>query len=698
MLLWHGAGIAGILSLMLHHRIQQLYNANFVNAGIFKPLALCVVLLFLFTVNLHAQEEPSSENLKELSLEELMNLQVTSVSKIPEKLNETASAIQVVTSQDIHRFGATSIPEALYLAGNLQVAQKASHAWGISARGFNTELANKMLVLMDGRTIYTPLYSGVFWDRQDYLLEDIDRIEVISGPGGTLWGANAVNGVINITSKSADKTQGLFAEAGGGNELQAIAGARYGGKIGSHITYRVYGKYDKHDDAVRWDSTLLPAHDNWQFGQAGFRVDARPSDNSNLTFQGDWYDSPTGQLTGTTSRTIGWNLLGRWTQTFKDSSQTILQVYYDHTHLTDPTPAAFLGPFELAPAGVFIDQLGTFDMDFQHHLGIGQLNRIVWGLGFRRTQDQNQNSPGLAFLPDHLTQNLYNIFAQDEIQLLTKLMFTIGTKLEHNDYTGYEVEPSARLQFQINESHMIWGAVSRSVRVPSRIDRDFTEPLPPALLILLRGDPNFRSERVLAHELGYRAQFSDALTGSLSLYYNHYTDLRSTTTSLPPGDPNLLDAFPLYFRNDLAGETYGAELNIAYEASPWWQLALSANRLKEHLWVVQGGYDFNQTHNETADPAWQVALRSTFSLPYGITLNPDFRWVDKLMINNASTVDVVPAYAELNFTANYPINNHFEVSVTGRNLLHAKHIEYGFPGTSQEQIERGVYGRLSVHF
>lgn len=695
-LAWHDAGIA--TAPMGHYYIQKARTGHQGKSAAAKFPGLCTCLLLLFVVDLYGQESPSPESLKELSLEELMNLQVTSVSKTPEKLNETASAIQVITGEDIHRFGATSIPEALYLAGNLQVAQKASHAWGISARGFNTELANKMLVLMDGRTIYTPLYSGVFWDRQDYLLEDIDRIEVISGPGSTLWGANAVNGVINITSKSADNTQGLFAEAGGGNELQVLAGARYGGKIGSHIAYRVYGKYDKHDDAVRWDSTLLPAHDNWQFGQAGFRVDARPNDFCNLTFQGDWYDSPTGQLAGTTSRTIGWNLLGRWTQTFRDSSQTILQMYYDHTHLSDPTAAAFLGPFELAPAGVFVDQLGTWDLDFQHHFRIGQLNRVVWGLGYRRTENENENSPGLAFLPDHLTQNLYNIFAQDEIQFLPKLKFTIGTKLEHNDYTGYEVEPSGRLQFQVNESHMIWGAVSRSVRVPSRIDRDFIEPLPPALLILLRGDPNFRSEKVLADELGYRAQFSDALTGSLSLYYNYYTDLRSTTTSLPPGDLNLLHAFPLYFKNDLEGETYGAELNIAYEVSPWWQLVLSANRLKEHLWVVQGGDDFNGTHNETADPAWQVAMRSTFSLPYGITLNPDFRWVDKLLINNAATVDVVPAYAELDLSANYPVGKHCEISATARNLLHAKHIEYGFPGTTQEQIERGICGRLSVHF
>src|SRR5882762_8979744 len=388
---------------------------------------------------------PTIGELKQLNVEDLMNIEVTSVARRPEKLIEAAAAIQVITQEQIRRSGATSIPEALRLADNLEVAQKNTHDWAISARGFNTALANKLLVLMDGRTVYTPLFSGVFWDVQDYLMEDIDRIEVISGPGGTLWGANAVNGVINITTKNAKDTQGLYVESGGGNMLQDFAGARYGGTLASNVYFRVYGKYfDRGDEAL---PNGHDASDSWRMGQGGFRMDAEASGENNFTVQGDFYAGDENLQTGGAAKVAGGNILGRWSHTISDSSDLSLQLYYYRTHLADPIPAVALGSTVIAPAGTLTDDLDTYDLDFQHRFSLGERNRVVWGFGYRFTRDRDKNAQVLAFLPPLLDQNLFSGFVQDEIRLCRNVYFTAGTKLEHNDYTGIEVEPSGRLQW-----------------------------------------------------------------------------------------------------------------------------------------------------------------------------------------------------------------------------------------------------------
>src|SRR6185312_9047978 len=397
----------------------------------------------------------TTEAYKKMSLTELMDLDVTSVAKQPEPYGQAPAAIQVITSEDIARSGASSLPEAMRLADNLEVAQKNSHDWAISARGFNTALGNKLLVLMDGRSVYTPLFSGVFWDVQDYLLQDIDRIEVISGPGGTLWGANAVNGVINITTKSAKDTQGLYVEGGGGSQLQYFGGARYGGTITSNVYYRVYGKYFQRDNEVFGDGKDAP--DSWNMGRGGFRIDAEPSLQNTFTLQGDYYAGHEGVVTGGRANVSGGDLLGRWSHTFSESSDMSLQMYYDRTHLVDPIPASVAGTITLAPAGTLTDDLDTFDIDFQHHLHLGDWNNIVWGLGYRFTHEVDDNAPALAFLPPTLDHNLFSAFLQDEITLRENLFLTLGTKIEHNDYTGMEVEPSARLQWNVTPKQMLWG-------------------------------------------------------------------------------------------------------------------------------------------------------------------------------------------------------------------------------------------------
>ncbi|HET9389873.1 MAG TPA: TonB-dependent receptor, partial [Steroidobacteraceae bacterium] len=446
----------------------------------------------------HADEPTvSTAELKKLSVEELMDVEVTSVSRRPEKLSETASAIQVITGQDILQSGAQSIPEALRLADNLQVAQKNSHDWAISARGFNTDLANKLLVLVDGRTVYTPLFSGVFWDIQDYPLEDVDRIEVISGPGGTLWGANAVNGVINVITRSARDTQGLYLDGGGGSHWEESFTARYGGTLAPDVNFRVYGRYFDADSEVLADGHH--ASDSWRQGRAGFRVDAQPSTQDELTVQGDYYNGSADQTTPNDSQFSGGNILGRWSRSLADDSDMSLQAYVDNTRLS-------LGesPLLFAPAGTFKDRLDTYDVDFQYHFRAGQLQQIVWGLGYRYTHDVVNNALSLSFFPPVLNQSLYSGFVQDQIQLRPDLFLTAGTKLEHNDYTGFEVEPSLRLHWNFTASQTLWSAVSRAVRTPSRIDHDLAEPAPSTGLVILEGNPDFRSETVVAYELGYR--------------------------------------------------------------------------------------------------------------------------------------------------------------------------------------------------
>ncbi len=658
----------------------------------------CLLLssLCLVTPTLsEAQVSPPGDGLgalKRLSLEELMNLEVTSVSKRPEKLSETASAIQVVTNEDLRRSGATTLPEALRLAGNLNVAAQNPHDWNISARGFNTDLANKLLVLIDGRTVYTPLFSGVFWDVQDYLLEDIDRIEVISGPGGTLWGANAVNGVINITSKNARDTQGLFLEAAAGDELSGAVGGRYGGTLAPGVFYRVYGKYFDQAGGVLSDGAS--AQDSWRMSRGGFRIDAETRPDDKLTLQGDLYSGDENQMTGGTAKVSGGNILGRWSHAVSPDSDMSLQLYYDRTHLATPKPAASA----TVPAGTLVDDLDTYDLDFQHHLRRGEKHHFIWGLGYRFTHNVVQNAPSVGVLPPQLDRELFSGFAQDEIMLRPDLFFTLGTKLEHNDYTGLEWEPSVRLRLNLSPTQMLWAAVSRAVRTPSRIDRHLIQPtgLPlPFPQSILSGGPDFDSETVIAYELGHRASFGTKATTSLALFYNAYDDIRSLTPG-PPGFPTL--GFPLVFHNNLEGETYGFEFTGTYQVLPTWRLTGSYNLLKEHLRVKPGQVDFSNAINEVADPEQQFSLRSSMELPGRVELDAALRWVDILHNNNGPNPGTVPDYFELDARLGWHLTSRVELSVVGQNLLDDHHPEYGFPGPGREEIRRSVFARITWRY
>lgn len=635
--------------------------------------------------------DTSASSYKSMSLQQLMDQDVTSVSKEAQPYSGAPASIDVITNEEIRRSGASNLPEALRLADNLEVAQDNSHDWNISARGFNAGLSNKLLVLDDGRTIYSPLFSGVIWDAQGELLEDLDRIEVISGPGGTLWGANAVNGIINIVTKSAQDTQGWYVEGGGGNQLRDFGAARYGGTLAPNVYFRVWGTYfDRNGEVL---SNNQPANDAWSQGRGGFRIDTDAKADDRLTFQGEYYNGASGHdpAIGTDVQTGG-NVLGRWVHTFSSDSEANLQVYYDRTDFSEPV--AGFSVFE--PAGRFADHLDTADITFQHSFNIDDANHFIWGLGYRFTHDVDDNAPTLAVIPATLDQSLYNGFVQDEVKLTRNVTLTVGSKLEHNDYTGFEYEPSGRVKWDITSKQMVWAAVSRAVRMPSRLDRNLTEPtgfpvgFPQSLLT---GTTEFQSEKLIAYEAGYRAQLLPQVTVSLSGFYNDYTRIRSTTPSIG----GLFD-LPIYFQNNLEGETWGFELTADYQMLDWWRWHAGYDFLQEHIHVAPGQIDFTHGLNETADPQNQVFLRSSMDLTKDLTLDLGGRFIDSLTINNGPTAGTVPAYFELDARLGWHITKNLEISVVGQNLLHDQHAEYGFPGPNQVQIERSVYGKVAWHF
>jgi iron complex outermembrane receptor protein len=612
-----------------------------------------------------------------------MSQDVTSVSREPEPLRQAPAAIQVVTSDDILRFGAANLPQALRLADNLDVAQAASSTWNISARGFNSAVGNKLLVLMDGRSIYSPLFSGTIWNMQDYFMPDIDRIEVISGPGGTLWGANAVNGVINIVTKDARDTQGLYAEAGGGTWLEDFGGVRYGGTLASNVYFRVYTKYIHYGSEVYADGAS--AGDDWWRAEGGFRLDSYASPDNHLTVEGDGLGGLTHTIPGGqgTPPALGdgsdGHLLGRLTHSFGENSDLSVQVYYDRQHLAAPFQGA-----GAIPPGTLYDDLDTYDLDFQDRFTWGQRQHFVWGFEYRFTHDVGHQAPLVAFLPGVLDQNLFSGFVQDEIKLQEKVFLTLGTKVEHNDYTGLELEPSGRLQWNVARNQMLWGAISRAVRTPSRYDRDLFEPSP-AYGSFLAGNDTFQSEDLIAYELGYRAQLTPKLAGSLSSFYNDYRNLRSLNFSTP-------GSLPLIWGNNLKARTYGFELSLDYQLLDWWRLHGGYDLLQEHITVGPGG-DISNGRNETADPQNQVFLRSSMDLPYRLQLDGSFRWIDRVHNNNASEVGTIPSYAELDLRLAWQATRHLEFSLVGQNLIGDQHAEAGFPGVTQEEITRGVYGK-----
>lgn len=646
-------------------------------------LIVSLGLTFATTLTSHAE---ASADLTEMDLEQLMRVRVVSVSKHEESRFGAGAAIYVVSNEELRRNGFTTIADSLRTVPGMNIGQVNSHTWAVSARGFNGQYATKLLVLNDGRSAYTPLSSGVYWDTQDLMFEDIDRIEVIRGPGATLWGANAVNGVVNIISKNAKDTQGWLTTGGAGSEERGFAAVRYGDKIGEHAWYRIYAKYAERADLAFADGSN--AMDDWRMARTGFRIDLEPEPTHQLTFQGDYYQgcesllltqpiaAPPFLNTQTLKSDVcGGNLLGRWTCQVSDDSEFKLQSYYDHTDRESNLPD---------------EQRNTFDVELQHFFQLCDWSRVTWGLGYRVTSDRIRGDFAQTFVPANRTLNFYSAFLQDEFTLIPdRLKLTLGSKIEHNDFTGFEYQPAARLVWTPTENQTGWGAVSRAVRTPSRAEDDVRVNLPTAVpgnVFTISGDPSGVSEELLAYELGYRILPHPRVSLDIAAFYNCYKKLRS----LEPTSPTTAGS-----ANKLEGETYGVEIAGEWQVLDCWRLRPAYTFLRSHLHRVDGSLDVStELSFEGGAPQQQFSLRSIADVTRTVELDCGFRFVDGLDNPNISS------YLAFDVRLGWRPTEQLEFSLVGLNLFDDHHPEFApqVLGTPMREVERSIYGKITWRF
>lgn len=600
--------------------------------------------------------------LKELSLEELLAVEVTSVAKRPQRWIDSVGAITVITGDEIRRSGARSLPEALRLAPGLHVARFDSRTWAISARGLNITTANKMLVLIDGRSVYTPLFSGVFWDVQAPMLEEIERIEVIRGPGATMWGANAVNGVINVITRSAAASRGGLAVGGLGGET-SFGALRWGGEGGGGH-YRVYGKLDRHGALVFADGRS--ANDPLRIGQGGFRFDSPGGGRTAWAVHGDLYRGEIGHPLRADTDVDGGNLTGRWSRELEGGARLEVRGFFDQTYRRVP--------------GQFEEDRFTWDVEMQHEVSRGR-HQLLWGGGYRWSEDDVVNSPVVAFEPDSETAWVANLFVQDEIALAPDVRLIGGVKLEEHSTMDLEAMPTLRLAWQPDEDSLLWGGASRAVRAPTRLDRDvvfFADDVP-----IVLGSRDFAPEEVIAYEVGYRWGGTARWLVDLTAFHNRYDDLRTAEPS-PGGLPFVLD-------NLLSGETTGGTAAASWQALPSLRLHGSLTLLDTEMTPDPGSRDLNRGTGEANDPSVHGLLRADLDLPRGFELGAWLRHVGDL------PEPAVPAYTELDLRLAWRRSPELTFAVVGQNLLDDHHPEFG-AAASREEVERGVYGQVTWSF
>jgi iron complex outermembrane receptor protein len=668
-----------------------------VNTGLL--LAQIAMLLLL---PLPAWPQATPPDLTSLSLEDLMNTKVTSVSKTEQKMSRTASAIFVITAADIARSGAITIPDLLRMVPGLDVAQIDANTWAISARGLNGRFSNKLLVLVDGRNVYTPTFGGVLWDTLELPLEDIERIEVIRGPGGTVWGANAVNGVINIITKKAAETQGSMLVAGGGNLDQGFGTAQYGGGLGKDTNYRVFTKYLNQDHQPAPGG--VAGFDGWHLLRGGFRTDSHLSGKDNLTVEGDLYtaqeNSPAKFLPSVTSSGLqnidievplsGGFLSSTWDHTVSARSDTKLQISFDRYNRSD----------------ILKEERNTLAIEFQHHFIWGNRQEVVWGGGYSDTDSSTRGTLASSFIPPDLSMQLFNAFFQDEVALVpNKLYITLGTKLEHNPYTGLTWMPSARLSWTPSARHMFWAAISQAARTPAESDTSVRANVggflgadgTPVLLAFL-GNPHFKNEELMAYELGYRLALSTHLSMDFATYYSDYDHLGTNEPAAPffettPSPPHLV--LPFTFQNLMHGEAHGLEMAANWKLTDRWMLSPGYAFEQVHLHVDATSRDISSVpQEEGSSPVHSAQLRSHLNLPHGIGWDASAYFVDRLESG------AIPSYTRIDTGLTWRWTEGLSMSVVGQDLVKDRHLEFvdssGFVRSTL--IKRSVYAKFTWQF
>ncbi len=627
---------------------------------------------------------------------------MTSVSKEPERVLNTTAATYVITQEDIERSGATDIPEALRLAPGVEVARVDSHTWSVGIRGFGSNLTRNVLVLIDGRTVYTTLLAGTYWEVQNVELPDVERIEVIRGPGGTIWGPNAVNGVINIITKSAKDTHGALVRADSTNLKSGVLDARYGGKA-QGVDYRVYllgfeRGAEYHPDGNRFDS--------WRALQAGIRTDWAKTTRDNFTVQGDLYAEGAGTGVNISSYTVpysqnvfatellsGGNILGRWQRVFGEGEDLQLQVYYDSTNRHQPN---------------FVDLRNTYDIDLVDRFRLDGKEQISWGFGARFSHgDDPAVVPGLTFTPAERTDRLLTAFLQDEIALIPqRLTLTAGTKLVETNFTGWQWEPSGRLLWTPTRRQTVWTAFTHALRTPSDAEESFTllgytggsvGGLP--LFARFNPNPNFHSEELNSYEGGYRLLLRQSVYFDTAAFYNHNGDLFSEDITggvfleNNPGPAHYV--IPANFGNGLVGTTKGIEFAPEWRPLPYWRLRGTYSYLQMDIKKGTNSQDVGTAPVVNgSSPKHQAALQSDIDFDKHFALDLTYRYVARLP--ELSPGLAIPSYSTMDTRVDWQINRQIKLSAIGRNLFQPQHPEFGGvdPGPVIG-IKRNVYGEIT---
>jgi iron complex outermembrane receptor protein len=657
------------------------------------------------TVAVSLAQSPPVKDLSQTSLEDLMNIQVTTVSKKEQKLSQVGAAVFVITQEDIRRSGATNIPDLLRMVPGIHVAQLDANIWAISIRGFTDRYGDKVLVLIDGRSVYSPLTSGVNWDQQDVPLEDIDRIEVIRGPGGTVWGANAVNGVINIITKSAKTTHGGLVSASAGSHESASGLVQFGGAIGQKGAYRAFGSYGNVGTLAAPSGETIA--DGWHKTHGGFRTDWDLSNRDALTVQGDLFQSREGQTLDTfffndlprdqiidDRITVGaGDVLGRWNHVLANGSDTTLQVYYDRYHRVDRG---------------LNESRDTVDFDFQHHLTLGSRQEIVWGLGYRTTSDNTTPGYATVYIPAHRRDNLSSAFVQDELRLTNSLWLILGSKFEHNPYTGFEYEPSAQLVWNLTSRQTVWASASRAIRQPSRadfhLDVDVASfPVGNELAVVeLLGNTNRKAERLHDFELGYRTQISKQLSLDVAAFSSYYYGLQTQEPlqlvyePVGPAGANLQLIAPFIFGDRAHAHNYGAEIFASWSVTRRWQVSPGYTYLQMHVAGDPDSHDPGAGAIAYESPKHQFQLHSLLNLTRRLEWDTALYHVGQLVDNGNGPT---PSYLRLDTRLGWRIGESVELSIVGQNLQSPAHAEYHDAFAVLHTLaQRSVIGKITFRF